>query len=121
MAETETALEITPEEAAHRIEEGNVELVDVRTDPEHGAGHIAGDRHIPLDELATRGTELDAAGPIIFYCRSGDRSAAAAEAFRASGREATSIAGGLLAWADGGHPLEPEDGEVAERSNLPGH
>ena len=120
MAETETTLEITPEEAADLIEEGGVELVDVRTDPEHGAGHIAGDRHVPLDELAARAAELGTPGTIIFYCRSGDRSAAAAEAFRASGLDAKSIAGGLLAWAGEGRPLEPDDGEVAERSTLPG-
>jgi len=30
------------------------------------------------------------------------------------------VDGGLLAWAEAGLPLEPDGGEVAERSNLPG-
>ena len=58
--------------------------------------------------------------PVVLYCRSGDRSGPAAQAFRASGWDARSMAGGLVAWAEKGLPLEPEDGEVAARSNLPG-
>ena len=37
----------------------------------------------------------------------------AADAFRRAGYEAYSLDGGLLAWAGGGHPLEPDDGTVA--------
>ena len=43
----------------------------------------------------------------------------AADAFAASGWDAHSIEGGLLAWAEAGLPLEPEGGEVADRSGLP--
>ena len=43
----------------------------------------------------------------------------AAEAFAASGWSAHSIEGGLAAWAERGLPLEPQDGQVAERSILP--
>ena len=56
---------------------------------------------------------------VVLYCRSGDRSGTAAAAFAASGRDAHSIAGGLLAWTEAGLPIEPEDGHVAERSGLP--
>ena len=41
-------------------------------------------------------------------------------AFRASGWEAYHVDGGLLAWVEAGLPLDPEDGVVAERPNLPG-
>ncbi|MBV9213465.1 MAG: rhodanese-like domain-containing protein [Actinobacteria bacterium] len=120
MAAGAATIELTPEEAAERIERGDVSVVDVRTEEEHGAGHIAGDRLIPFDDLPARGAEIDSSRPVIFYCRSGERSGAAAEAFRASGREAASIGGGLLAWAEHGLPLDPQGGEVAHRSNLPG-
>jgi rhodanese-related sulfurtransferase len=80
-------------------------LVDVRTDEEWQTGHIPGAVHIPLADLATRAAELPDA-PLVFYCRVGDRSSMAADAFRASGRDAASLAGGLEAWADDGHPIE---------------
>ena len=108
---------LTPEGVAERL--GSAQVVDVRTDEEHAAGHIEGDRHIPIDRLTEATSDLDRAQPVIFYCRGGDRSATAAEAFRASGWEAYSLEGGLLAWAEQGHPLEPADGDVIEPSGLP--
>jgi rhodanese-related sulfurtransferase len=37
----------------------------------------------------------------------------AAQALRAAGRDACSLAGGLHAWQDAGLPMVPEDGVVA--------
>ena len=111
--------EVSPERLAELIEGGEAEVVDVRTDGERAAGHIAGTRHIPFDRLLAAAAELDKARPLVFYCRSGDRSAAAVEAFAASGWNASSLAGGLLAWVEEGRPLEPADGEVTEPSTLP--
>jgi rhodanese-related sulfurtransferase len=109
---------IAPERAAELLGNG-AQAIDVRTPEEHQAGHIAGDRHIPLDEVDGAAGTLDRSAPVIFYCRGGERSQMAAEAFAASGWSAYSIEGGLAAWADRGLPLEPEGGLVAERSNLP--
>lgn len=114
----EVALE--PERVAELAESGEAQIVDVRTDAEHEAGHIAGDRHLPLERLEAETETLDRSRPVVFYCRGGGRSNMAAEAFRASGWDAHNMAGGLLAWAERDLPLEPEDGEVAERSKLPG-
>jgi rhodanese-related sulfurtransferase len=75
---------------------------------------------MPLVELDADAQQLDREKPVILYCRSGDRSGMAADALRASGWEAYSVAGGLVAWAEAGLPLEPEGGEVAVRPNLPG-
>ncbi len=38
----------------------------------------------------------------------------AAQAFRASGFQAHSMSGGLVRWAQEGHPLSPEGGHVAD-------
>ena len=62
---------------------------------------------------------LDRARPVVFYCRSGERSQMAVEAFRASGWDAYAMTGGLLAWAEAGLPLEPEGAEVAQHSSIP--
>jgi rhodanese-related sulfurtransferase len=110
--------QIDPKRASELIESGAM-VIDVRDPEEYEAGHIAGARHVPLERLSAETAGGDQSGPVVFYCRSGDRSTSAAEAFAASGWDAHNIAGGLAAWAEEGLPLEPEDGKVAERSGLP--
>ncbi len=58
--------------------------------------------------------EIEPERPVVFYCRSGARSAMATGAFRAAGFEAYNLDGGLLAWVERGLPIEPEDGSVAQ-------
>jgi rhodanese-related sulfurtransferase len=96
---------------------GGVQLVDVRTAEERAAGRIPADTaHIPFDELLARAGELDRERRIVFYCRVGERSAAAADAFGASGYDAVSLAGGIVAWQDSGRPVE---GDIGQPSGLP--
>ena len=119
MTETgQQAIELEPARARELIE-GGAQLVDVRTAEEHAAGHIAGALHVPLERFDAEAKQLDRERPVVVYCRGGNRSGMAAEALSASGFDAHSVAGGLVAWADGGLPLEPADGHVAESSNLP--
>ena len=106
-------MDLTPADAASRIESGAAELVDVREPYEWEAGRIEGARHVPIPELAALAEELDPERPVVFVCRVGARSAMAADAFRKGGYEAYSLAGGLEAWAGDGRSLEPEDGSVA--------
>jgi rhodanese-related sulfurtransferase len=110
---------LSPDRVAELLRSGDAELIDVRTGVEHEAGHVPGGRHLPLDALSAEAATLAGDRALIFYCRSGERSEAAAEAFAASGRDAYSMKGGLLAWAEAGRPLEPEGGEVATPSSLP--
>ena len=118
MAETTEEIQLDPAGAAALVEDG-AQVVDVRAADEHAAGHIEGALHVPLEHLDQEATELDRDRPVVFYCRGGERSAMAAEAFKNSGWDAHNVAGGLLAWAENGLPLEPEGGQVAPRSNLP--
>jgi hydroxyacylglutathione hydrolase/adenylyltransferase/sulfurtransferase len=112
--------ELEPARVREMLSGGEAEVVDVRAGYEHDAGHVPGARHVPLERLESEAEGLDRSRPLVLYCRGGERSAMAAEAFRNSGWDAYSMAGGLVAWADTGLPLEPDDGEVAERSKLPG-
>ncbi len=107
--------EVSPERARELAREGR-ELIDVRNPDEHEAGHIAGDRSIPFDRLKEEADQLPDDEPVVLYCRSGDRSAAAAQALRASGYDAYSVEGGILAWQEHGLPIE---GEVVDRNVLP--
>jgi phage shock protein E len=57
------------------IQDINVAYVDVRTKQEYDSGHISGSMHVPLDELIGRMDELrNISGPLVLYCRSGNRS-----------------------------------------------
>jgi rhodanese-related sulfurtransferase len=104
----------TPRQVAELLAQDAIQLVDVRQPHEHEAGRIAGDRLVELGELAHRADTLDREKPVVFYCRSGSRSAMATQAFRAAGFDAHSMAGGLLEWQAAGLPLDPADGYVAD-------
>src|SRR5688572_5933344 len=105
---------MAPARAAELIEAREAELVDVRRAYEWEAGRIEGARPIELNELTGEAESISRERPVIFYCRSGNRSALAAAAFRQAGWDAYNLAGGLRAWVKHGLELEPVDGEVAE-------
>jgi rhodanese-related sulfurtransferase len=103
----------TPREVADLLVESHIQLIDVREPDEWEAGRIAGARHVPLGQLPVEVDGFDRASQIVFYCRSGSRSAMAAQAFRGAGFDAHNMAGGLLEWEAAGLPLDPADGCVA--------
>lgn len=119
MAANETDTAMAPARLAEMLEAGDVQVIDVREDYEHEAGHIPGTRHIDLPQLQGEAGSLDQAKPVVFYCRSGDRSSMPAQAFRNSGWDAYNLDGGLAAWVEEGRPVEPEGGEVATRRPGP--
>ncbi len=81
-------------------------IVDVREAAElEEDGRVPGAVHIPLGSLSERAAEL-AGEPVVLICRSGVRSAMAADALRASGFEAYSVDGGILAWERDGLPVD---------------
>ena len=88
-------------------------MIDVRRDYEHEAGHIAGSRHIEMNDLTSHADSIPKDRPVVFYCRGGSRSAMAAEAFSQAGFDAHNMTGGMNAWVAQGLPLEPEGGEIA--------
>jgi rhodanese-related sulfurtransferase len=110
--------EVAAAEAKQIIDAGS-QVIDVRTNVEYTAGHIPRARHIAFADLQRESQTFDKAKPIVIYCRAGNRSGPAADAFAASGWDAHSIEGGVLSWAEAGFALEPEDGTVAENPNMP--
>jgi rhodanese-related sulfurtransferase len=108
-----TRLEVDVAALAGMIEDGDVEVIDVRRDYEYEAGRLPGARHIELNELAANADSIPNDRPVVFYCRSGNRSGMAAEAFGQAGYDAHNLGGGIMAWVDLENPLEPEDGTVA--------
>jgi rhodanese-related sulfurtransferase len=110
--DTEVNIHLSPAEAAELLEAG-AEAIDVRRDYEWDAGRIGGARHVEVNDLTANADSIPRDRPVLFYCRSGNRSGMAAEAFRQAGFDAFHIDGGLVAWVEAGLPLVPADGEVA--------
>jgi len=88
------------------LAQGDIRLVDVRTDAEIAQGFIRGADKMPLHLLPLRLHELDSAKPTVFYCRMGGRSAQAAAFAAAQGfADAYNLQGGITAWAQAGLPM----------------
>ncbi|MGH2954329.1 MAG: rhodanese-like domain-containing protein [Solirubrobacterales bacterium] len=113
-AATETELDAA--RVAELIEAG-AEIVDVRRPYEYEGGRIEGSRNVEMNALPASAESISRDRPVVFVCRSGNRSGMARDAFREAGYDAYNLAGGMEAWAEAGLPLDPPDGEV--RSPLP--
>jgi rhodanese-related sulfurtransferase len=85
-------------------------LLDVREDDEWAAGHAPDARHIPLGQLNARAGEVPQDQAVYVICRSGGRSARAAQALAAAGWEAINVAGGMQDWAAVGRPMTTDSG-----------
>lgn len=87
-----------------------MQVVDVRWPNEWEAGHLEGAVLIPADYLYERLDELDRHRPVVAVCRTGSRSASSVELLRGEGFEADNLDGGVVGWAEEGHPLVAADG-----------
>jgi rhodanese-related sulfurtransferase len=104
---------VSREQLQQLLEDG-AQLIDVRVAHEWEAGRIAGASHIELGDLSARAGEIDRDRPVVFYCQGDNRSDMAAAAFAADGYDAAALSGGIQAWVEGGLPLDPGDGYVAD-------
>jgi len=97
------------------IEEPGVVLLDVRTAAEYAEGHIEGAINIDQEqgdfvEKAKAAFSKDK--KIAVYCRSGRRSANAANKLAAEGYQCVNLKGGILAWKEANLPVTTETYEV---------
>lgn len=85
----------------------NYQLIDVRTPEEYSEGHISGALNIDWngDEFESEMNQLDKSIPVYIYCRSGRRSAEAADFMRKNGfKTVKELDGGILNWQESGLP-----------------
>jgi rhodanese-related sulfurtransferase len=106
-------IDITPQEAARRMDTGELMLVDVREPYEWEAGHVPGSLHVEMESLGERLAEIPEDRPVAFLCLGGGRSGLVAGTLKARGYEAYNIEGGFRAWFTAGLPTEPDDATVA--------
>jgi rhodanese-related sulfurtransferase len=96
-------------EAVQLINREKAVVVDVCGVDEFKAGHVAGAKHLPLDELEGKlaGLVKNKATPVILVCASGARSKRAVAVAKKLGFEnAHSLSGGLGAWRAASLPVE---------------
>jgi sulfur-carrier protein adenylyltransferase/sulfurtransferase len=106
-ADRELVLEVDAERARELLGSDHPPaLVDIREEWELESGTIAGSEHIPMGEV---GAQLDPERDrhIVLYCAHGNRSLTLAKAMHEHGFEdVVSLAGGIVAWAEAGLPVE---------------
>lgn len=91
---------LTPEEAKERMDASEVIVLDVRTKEEYEESHIPNAVLIPNETIADKELEQlpDKEAVILVYCRSGRRSAQAAEKLLQLGYQNIYDFGGIIDW-----------------------
>lgn len=107
----------TVDEVRRRLDDDGVALIDVRDEAElRETGKLPGAVHASrgmLEFYVDEGSPyhmdvFDSGKELVFYCRSGGRSALAAQRAQEMGVErVASMAGGMLAWKEADGPVEP--------------
>jgi rhodanese-related sulfurtransferase/DNA-binding transcriptional ArsR family regulator len=102
--------EIGRDELAERIVAGDVVVLDVRPQPEYIAGHIAGARSIPIEQLVESLNAIPLEIEVVAYCR-GPYCVMADDAVRILhrlGRRARRLEDGFPEWLRAQLPVEVE-------------
>ncbi|MCB0397505.1 MAG: rhodanese-like domain-containing protein [Flavobacteriales bacterium] len=97
------------EEFAQTLEQNPGKIVDVRTPEEFSGGHLQGAMNFNVnadDFMALCEAGLDKSQPVYVYCKSGGRSATAANMLKEAGfSNIINMEGGITAWKDAGRPV----------------
>jgi len=101
---------ISVNEAKEKLDKGDAVMVDVREPDEYAEVHATGVRLIPVNTVigeVKQIRELAGDKEVLFICKSGARSALAAEFATAGGLEELplfNVEGGTTAWVEAGYP-----------------
>lgn len=99
---------------AELMNDTNVVVLDVRTADEFKEGHLDGAVNIDYkqgDFVEQAVTRLAKDRTIAVYCRSGRRSAGAAELLAKEGYRVVNMKGGIIAWQEAQMPVTTADGQ----------
>jgi rhodanese-related sulfurtransferase len=111
---------VSPKEASDEVAAGKAVMLDVR-EPVEWEQHIKGAVQVPrglLEFVADPASpkhnpELDPAGRVIVYCRSGTRAALAALTLKTLGYEdVANLDGGLNSWKEAGLPTDEHHSDI---------
>lgn len=89
--------EISTSKLQSLLKEGNINLIDVRTEMEYSGGHIPEAKNFPLEDIAK--FNKDKKQKYYLICRSGNRSKQAASLLELKGyTNIVNVQGGMLDW-----------------------
>ncbi|MBX3438494.1 MAG: MBL fold metallo-hydrolase, partial [Planctomycetaceae bacterium] len=94
-----------PQQLRQRIDDGEVQVLDVRAATEFHDGRIPGAEHRFLGKLLRELGDIDRSRPIVAHCFGGGRSAIATSILQRAGFDVTNMAGGYKAWVAAGLPV----------------
>jgi glyoxylase-like metal-dependent hydrolase (beta-lactamase superfamily II) len=101
-----TLSQATVSELEAQLLTGDVQVLDVRREPEWVAAHIRGANWWPLDNFRVSPPEIDRDTPIAVHCKGGYRSMIACSLLRRAGfKHVTNIVGGFDAWEQAKLPV----------------
>ncbi|MGC0274791.1 MBL fold metallo-hydrolase [Pseudactinotalea sp. Z1739] len=90
---------VSPDDLEDLTDGDNVHLLDVRNRTEHAEGAIPGSDQLAVGRLMWHLDDLPAAGTLVAYCQSGNRSSVAGAALRRAGHDVVEVTGGFQAWS----------------------
>ncbi len=101
--------QISVAELNRRLDAGELQVLDVRREPEWEAGHLENANWWPLDNFKVSPPEFDRDAPIAVHCKSGYRSMIASSLLQRAGFEnVINVTGGFDAWQQAKLPFVSE-------------
>ena len=99
--ETGDMQEITPHDLRTILDQptAQIQLIDVREPHEWEIAHLEGATLIPLGDVQSHLSQLDATREYVVYCKSGGRSAQATSLLQAAGFRVKNLRGGINGWS----------------------
>jgi molybdopterin/thiamine biosynthesis adenylyltransferase/rhodanese-related sulfurtransferase len=110
--------ELDVAQARQEIDRGDAVLIDTREPHEWEEAHLEGATLVPPATVSERIGDLvpDRSQRVLLYCRTGSRSARAADELQALGYEnVANVAGGIVAWQELGLPVVVPEGMTREQ------
>lgn len=96
---TKGVTNLSVQQAKEKLNDKQVQFIDVRTPGEYKANHQAKFKNIPLGDLPRKTDQLDKNKEVVVICQSGMRSARAATMLKKQGFEKIyNVQGGMSAW-----------------------
>ncbi len=99
---------VSPSEFQKLMNDKNTIVLDVRTSEEVSEGKIPGAINIDFysNDFEKQALKLDKSKTILVYCKSGRRSAAAADVLTKKGYKVINLDGGITNWQSQGLPIQ---------------
>jgi hydroxyacylglutathione hydrolase len=102
----ETTPQMTVDELNVRLQEGKIQVLDVRREPEWNAAHVEQANWWPLDNFRVSPPEIDHDAVVAVHCKGGYRSMIASSLLQRAGfKNVFNLAGGFDAWRQANLPV----------------